>query len=158
MSFRKIGVGALLSAAMVFGVSESKAEDHTFNGSICYATAPATVNQYGMGNSGNPGAMSAICPLVFDYTPGGALMSSALATVYDRSSVADVSCNLIVTDLNGDTLFSATRSTAGTTTTGPINLRWSSIGPTSGAFGVLSCTIPASTSQGISHLTTYSLH
>lgn len=119
-------------------------------------------SQYGIQRNDTPDIRNTsngnvTCPLVFNYTTGAQIAQVAM-TVYDRSAADNVSCTLVLTNLNGDTAFSSSRNTTTTGQAAAITLNWFSV--SGGAFGVINCHMPMydpNAAFGYSHIATYSL-
>ena len=110
------------------------------------------------------GSSTVVCPTQFagfDFPmpQGSGQLKFVTATVYDRSSVADVSCTLMVTSEDGGTvLFSQTKSSADNT--GPaqtldfdIPSGRATISDQSLGQITMICDVPAATASGVSHVT-----
>lgn len=94
---------------------------------------------------GSGSSTTIYCPLTFY----GGSVSTVYASVYDRSSTADVSCTLHVVDSTGATnLWSGTQTTSGSSSS-PMLLSWSPSGFTGPAYGLMTCTIPQALAAGV---------
>ncbi len=148
---------ALLSVGITSAVSlPANAADVIYHGNFCAPNRSYvnTIerNQYGVHNTSSSSAATVQCPF---YLPFNASLrvNSVYVTVYDRNPSTNVSCTLTGVGLEGNTIWSSTKSSNGSGATH----QFLSFSPPSAFVATMnmSCSIPASTSSGVSHITTY---
>jgi len=164
-----IAVWALSVVGLGLIAPVSKAENHTMSGALCVPSTNTSgtfgYSQYGVHRAdvfdprGAPDGV-VTCPLVFNNAPGK-VISALEMTVYDRSNTENISCTLVVTNLNGDATFTSTRGTNTLAQSGPITFNWFTVsGGSTGLYGVINCHLPylvPSLNMGYSHIATYSI-
>jgi hypothetical protein len=109
-------------------------------------------NQWGVMNTSTSSSATVNCPFYLPFN-ASLIVNSVYVTVYDRNPSTDVSCTLMGVGLEGSTIWSITKSSSGSGATHQL-LGFS---PPSSFIATMnmSCSIPASTSSGFSHVTTY---
>lgn len=147
-----IGMG--VSAAFC---SSALAADELYHGNFC-APNQAHINriersQFGVHNTSSSTTAVVQCPFNVPFV-GNLNINSVWVTVYDRNPSVNVSCTLTIVNLQGGTTWSNTQSSSGSQTAHQF------LGfepPNNSVLGTLnmSCSIPPSTNQGVSHITTY---
>ena len=147
-SLLAVVLGGLLVASSAFAVTGG------YSGSACNPNTPTdgsriNYSQYGVHNVSTAVA-SVTCPA---NQPSGSDVFNISATVYDRSSTADVCCTMMVLNADGGVISSALRCSVGF---GPASQSLSWVPPVNASSTVeLACSIPGVTSSGLSHVATY---
>ena len=147
-----IGMG--LSAAFCSSVL---AADEMYHGNFCTPNRDHVNrierNQWGVHNTSSSTTAVVQCPFNVPFR-GDLKVNNVTVAVYDRNPSADVSCTLTGVAIEGNTIWSTTRSSSGSQA-GHQFLIFQP--PNSNLLGTLnmSCSIPPSTSSGVSHVTTY---
>jgi hypothetical protein len=143
---------AALGLFFVFA-SSSNAADVIYHGSLCNPVLEQAgqvfYNQFGIAN------LSSVSPLFV--ACGGAMpilatIHTVEVEVYDRNPGADVLCTLVLVDTVGNTISTSSLSSSGSQALNQL-LRFN---PGLGTHTfILQCSLPAATTSGVSHLTTY---
>jgi hypothetical protein len=141
-------------ALVVFGVAAvASASDTVNHGSQCNSQ-PADVskvefNQVGATNNSSTSIAAIGCGAATQIL---ATINTVQAVVYDRSSVSNIDCTLVLTDIFGSALFSQVKSSSGNSAGNQL-LTWN---PGVGTHTIhIGCNLPAQTASGFSHFTTY---
>jgi hypothetical protein len=156
----KLLYSTLISMGLCAAFSSSaQAGDILYHGNFC-TPIQSDINKidhsplYGVYNVSSSTAQVQ-CPFNNDFN-GAYSVEDVYVTVYDRSSTTDVSCTLYGVALDGNVIWQASGSSIGSSANNQfIRLH----PPSSQLLGTMnmSCTIPESTSAGVSHVTTYRL-
>lgn len=148
---------AFLSVGIASAVSlPANAADVMYHGNFCSPTRSYVNsierNQWGVMNTSTSSSATVNCPF---YLPFNASLrvNNVYVTVYDRHPNASVSCTLMGVDLAGNTLWTRSASSTGS----GASHQFLSFSPPSSFTHTMnmSCSIPANTSSGFSHVTTY---
>lgn len=140
--------------ALLFGLGSSAwAGDVVYHGSLCNPdsadVSKINYNQFGAHNTSSSSSAFVNCgaaPSILS------TIKTVEVEVYDRNPNSNVTCTLVLADIFGATLWSGTKSSSGSSA-GFQLLKFS---PNTGTHTInLQCSIPAVTSNGISHVTTY---
>ncbi len=149
-----IGMG--LSAAFC---SSALAADEMYHGNFCAPKrdhiSRIERSQWGVKNSSSSTTAVVDCPFNVPFS-ANLKVTNLTVTVYDRNNSADVSCTLTAVAIDGNTIWSTSRSSSGA---GQGHKFLVFQPPNSNVLGTLnmSCSIPPSTNSGPSHVTTYRL-
>lgn len=150
--FAYAGLAAL--GLFVACASSGYAADVVYHGSLCNPVqeqgGQVFYNQWGIANLSNAAPLFVACG---GTTPIPAIITGVLVVVYDRHPTADVVCTLVLADIAGIPIGSAlTASSSGS----QANAQGLTFNPATSAGTIsLQCSLPAATSSGVSHLTTY---
>jgi len=154
ISVALIGMG--LSAAFC---SSALAADELYHGNFCTPNRDHVnkidFGQYGVLNISSSNTAFVQCPFKLPFS-ANLKVTNLTVTVYDRNNSADVSCTLTAVAIDGNTIWSTSRSSSGA---GQGHKFLVFQPPNSIVLGTLnmSCSIPPSTNSGPSHVTTYRL-
>jgi hypothetical protein len=147
-----IGMG--LSTAFC---SSALAADELYHGNFCVPNRndinKIERSNWGVHNTSTTTPAVVQCPFNVPFV-GNLKINNVLATVYDRNPNTNVSCTLMIVALNGQIVWSNTRSSSGS----QVAHQFLSFQPPNNNYlGTLnmSCSIPPSTNAGLSHVTTY---
>ncbi len=146
-----IGMG--LSAAVSL---PALASDVMYHGNFCAPNRDhinrIERNQWGVYNTSTSTTAFVQCPFNLPFN-ASLRVNSVLVTVYDRNPSGDVSCTLTGVSLEGNTLWSSTRSSSGS----QVGHQFLSFQPPSTFTHTMnmSCSMPPATNSGASHVTTY---
>ena len=149
-----IGMG--LSAAFC---SSALAADEMYHGNFCSPKrehiSRIDRNQWGVHNTSSSTTAVVDCPFKLPFS-GILKVKEVDVTVHDRNNSANVSCTLTAVAMNGNTIWSISKSSSGA---GQGHQFLVFQPPDSNVLGTLnmSCSIPPSTNTGVSHVTTYRL-
>lgn len=148
---------AFLSVGIASAVSlPANAADVMYHGNFCSPNRSYVNiierNQYGVHNTSSSSSATVQCPF---YLPFNASLrvNRVEVTVYDRHPNANVSCTLLGVTFAGNTLWTRSASSSGSGASHQLLI----FSPPSSFTHTMnmSCSIPAITSSGISHVTTY---
>lgn len=143
----------LLAGAAV--VVPASATDSGFQGSLCSPAWPLDTELVYFGQWGVHNASTSTTALVAcgGHIPVGSDVYTIEATVYDRNPSTDVCCTMEVQRSDGSFLASAYRCSGGYGASAQ-TLSW--VPPVNSAHTVnLECSIPVSSTPGVSHVTTF---
>lgn len=160
-SMIKLAVPALAAVGLMLPIRAASASQATvdFTGALCNpvnptaASGPPTFvdyNKFGIRNASTASSVNVECGMS---NPNNTTIVQVVAEVYDRSSVDDTSCQLWLTDLVGNTIYTQNDGTGGKNQSAAIPLVYSG-GNFVGA-SLLFCHLPALTSSGDSYVSTY---
>lgn len=146
----------LIAVFMLVAASTAKAETYYYHGSQCNSTSNVITNNspYGLYNwSWTPNTIWCGSSGMLGTTAGP---SAVTATVYDRSTTTNVSCQLTITYPDGTVRYQNTQYTSGASYS-PMTLTWS-ISNSNGNVVFLNCSIPGyDTTYGYSYFTSYNV-
>jgi hypothetical protein len=146
-----IGMG--LTAAMNLPVL---AADVIYHGNFCAPNKNSVNlierNQFGVHNTSNGSTASVQCPFQLPFN-ASLRVTSVFLTVYDRNPSTNINCTLMGVGLEGSTIWTRTASSSGS----GASHQFLSFTPPSAFVATMnmSCTLPAATPSGVSHITTY---
>jgi hypothetical protein len=155
MTRRTLTWAGLAALGLLFACASSGyAADVVYHGSLCNPVQEQAgqvfYDQHGIANLSNDSPLSVVCGATIAIN---ANLSTVLAVVYDRHPTADVVCTLAPLDIRGVPIGSAL--SAASSGSSP-NAQALTITPEQATQTiVLQCSLPAATSSGVSHLTTY---
>jgi hypothetical protein len=146
-----IGMG--LTTAMTL---PAQAADVIYHGNFCTPNRTSVNlverNQFGVNNASSVSTATVQCPF---YLPFSAALrvSNVWLTVYDRNPSSNINCTLTGVGLEGSTIWTRTASSSGSSAVH----QFLSFSPPSAFVATMnmSCSIPAATASGVSHITTY---
>lgn len=148
---------ALFAAALalpMFQPAIGSARTFARHGTFCQATSSIGYSQFGAHNTAAT-AQSFECPFNLSYSEGAnPTVTQAFTTVYDRSTTADVVCDLQKMDFSGNPLMTVTaRSIGGGPGSASQTLNYT-IPPSTfvAGFWRVRCTVPPPQSGAFSHV------
>src|SRR5262245_10159215 len=143
------------TAAIVGAGSAARATTYNFSGDFC-DTSSTDVQRHpvwGLYNVSTTREGYVHCPIMVANTPGG--IRTVSITIYNRSG-GFMSCGPIITDAYSHATYAAPIQTITGSAPGPQTMTFTYPSGT-GAFGVVSCTLPPATAAGYSHMANYSV-
>ncbi len=146
-----MGVGLSLAVSL-----PALAGDEIYHGNFCVPNqgdvGKIQRNQYGVHNTSSSTAAIVQCPFNLPFN-ASLRVTGVYLTVYDRNPNLNVSCTLVGVGLEGNTVWSRTASTSGSSA----SHTFLSLIPPSQFIATMNmtCSVPPSTASGVSHVTTY---
>jgi hypothetical protein len=155
MTTRTLACAGLAALGLFIACAASGyAADVVYHGSLCNPVQEQVgqvfYNQWGIANLSNAAPLFVACG---GATPILATITTVEVEVYDRNPTADVVCTLVLVDIFGAPIGSPLNASSSGSQVPAQLLRFT---PGLGTHTiVLQCSLPAVTSSGASHLTTY---
>lgn len=146
-----MGVGLSIAVSL-----PALASDVIYHGNFCVPNQSDVSriqrNQWGVHNTSSSNTASVQCPFNLPYS-ASLRVNNVYVTVYDRNPSLNVSCTLTGVGLEGNTVWSRSSSSSGSSTTH----QFLSFSPPSMFVATMNmtCSIPPTTSPEFSHVTTY---
>lgn len=150
---RAFVAGAVLAVLSLGASSSVNAAAEFDHGSACQPATSTDAGKLEFGHWGVHNTSSTAANIVCNSHATGATFR-ALVTVYDRSSSANVTCTAKVTGVGGSPEFFSLTKSSSSNLPGAQSLDFPLPSSFGGVFH-LECSIPASTSSGLSHVADY---